>query len=583
MPGLATNGTDVGGAAGPRYTAFRTQGGSSEEGFLFVNGFGAVFAGMGVTFYLFDFSTAEEMTFSVGGGTGESRTAGPQLNLIPQQGGNTMRGSIFANGANGAMEGTNFNQSHRDAGLRVPNQLNKIWDASGTVGGPLMRDRVWSLTSFRHLGTRKTLAGVWANLNAGDPTKWTYEPDFNRQATETGTSINGSARITAQVTPRNKLSVFWDEQEMCRLCLGGEATPTQSPEATPTNRGFPNRLAYAAWTSPLTNRWLLEGGVSLNYVQHGGVPKEEDTEDLIRVTEQAGLIPGLTYRSANWSRPVGRTYSARGSAAYVTGSHSVKAGVEGNWELHRNFSHSNRQQLAYQFNNGVPNQLTMSLSSTFEPVQYADHYHVFAQDQWIRGRLTLQGGLRYKYWKAGIPSSAWGPPASCRRRWCFLPRTVPISCTTSRPGWPPSTTSFGTGRTAIKASLGRYAADPAGGWFYGIHINPLNRVPRTTNRAWTDLDRDFVADCDLMNRVANGECGPWSEQSFGRQAFNVNFDRDLTTGWNKRFMQWDVTAGIRHQLGSRVGIEVSTSATSSGTSGRSTIWPSGAKTSMSSA
>lgn len=556
VPGLATSGSDVGGSSGPQYNTFRTQGGSSDEGFTYINGFPNAFAGLGVTFYLMDFSTAEEITFSVGGGTGEARVGGPIVNLIPKQGGNTVRGSIYANGANGGMEGTNFNQSHRDAGLRAPNQLNKIWDVSANLGGALVRDRLWYFGNFRHLGTRKTLAGVWANLNAGDPTKWTYEPDFSRQATDTGTWRNGAIRLTGQATPRNKVSVFWDEQEMCRLCLGGEGTATQSPEATPTNRAFPERHVQAAWTSPFTNRWLLEGGVSLNYVQHGGIPKEEDTRDLIRVTEQGGLIPGLIYRSANWTRPVGRTWTARGSAAYVTGSHSIKAGLEGNWELHRNFSHSNRQQVAYQFNNGVPNQLTMSLSPDFEPVAYAEHQAAFLQDQWTRGRLTLQGGLRYEHLSSSYSEQHVGATRFLPQALVFPAQDSPYNLHDLAPRMAVVYDLFGTGRTAVKASVGRYVADVAGGWFYGVHINPLNRVPRTTNRAWTDTNRDYVADCDLMNPVANGECGPWSEASFGRQAFNLNFDPDLTTGWNKRFQQWDVTAALRQQLGPRVGLEV---------------------------
>ena len=46
------------------------------------------------------------------------------------------------------------------------------------------------------------LAGMFANLNFGDPTKRTYVPDFGRPAVQAGSWRNGSLRLTVQATPR---------------------------------------------------------------------------------------------------------------------------------------------------------------------------------------------------------------------------------------------------------------------------------------------------------------------------------------------------------------------------------------------
>jgi hypothetical protein len=60
---------------------------------------------------------------------------------------------------------------------------------------------------------------------------------------------------------------------------------------------------------------------------------------------------------------------------------------------------------------------------------------------------------------------------------------------------------FGTGRTAIKASLMRA---PLGDGTKGLTlgINPVNSTVNSTTRAWTDTNGNFKPDCDLSNPSA---------------------------------------------------------------------------------
>jgi hypothetical protein len=66
-----------------------------------------------------------------------------------------------------------------------------------------------------------------------------------------------------------------------------------------------------------------------------------------------------------------------------------------------------------------------------------------------------------------------------------------------------------------------------------------------------------VPDCDLLNPALNGECGPFSNQSFGKEVFATTYDPDLLTGWNKREYSWDLVAGVNQQLAPRVSVELS--------------------------
>ena len=162
IPGINLSGTsDVGGLGGPAVITFSIHGGRFSEGRLQLDGTstGAAVGGSGTSYYVVDVGNAQEVTFSTSGGMGESETGGPLMNVVPRQGGNVRNGTIFANGASGALQSSNFTQELKDAGLAAPGELQKIWDVNGTFGGPLMKDRLWYVVTGRYQGNRKYVEG----------------------------------------------------------------------------------------------------------------------------------------------------------------------------------------------------------------------------------------------------------------------------------------------------------------------------------------------------------------------------------------------------------------------------------------
>ena len=57
---------------------------------------------------------------------------------------------------------------------------------------------------------------------------------------------------------------------------------------------------------------------------------------------------------------------------------------------------------------------------------------------------------------------------------------------------------FGTGKTSVKVNLGRYLEAAQNGGLF-IALNPTTRLDDDDDEAWTDANRNYVADCDLMN------------------------------------------------------------------------------------
>ena len=147
-----------------------------------------------------------------------------------------------ASGPSG-LQGSNYSDELKAAGLQAATPLIKNYDYSGAVGGPIRRDRLWFFTSARTQGNSQYVSNIFHNENAGNPNAWTYSPDTTRQAFRDRTWDNANIRLTSQITPRNKLNIFWDEQRTCRECENGGNNWGHSPEANSQGAAADHRQA----------------------------------------------------------------------------------------------------------------------------------------------------------------------------------------------------------------------------------------------------------------------------------------------------------------------------------------------------
>ncbi len=126
---------------------------------------------------------------------------------------------------------------------------------------------------------------------------------------------------------------------------------------------------------------------------------------------------------------------------------------------------------------------------------------------------------------------------------------------------------FGNGRTAIKASVGKFL-EGVGVQLTYANANPTLRVPTTTgpfgtvgvSRSWTDRNNNLVPDCDLLNPQAQTDtvdlCGQMSNVRFGQNVLTGNFDPDLLEGWGVRASDWSLGLSVQQQIFSRMSVEV---------------------------
>ena len=571
VPAINNAARDVGGSSGLVPPAVTAAGSSAIDSRILLDGMSVGATGGGGSMYMTPVATSREVTFNLTGGMAESESPGFAVQIVPRDGGNDFSGSFFANGASSAMIGSNFSDDLRAKGLRAPNKLLSVYDLSGALGGRLIRDRVWFFGSTRAIGSNNAVAGMFINKNAGNVNAWTYDPDLNKQAENEQLYRGGNTRLTWQATPRNKVAFFWDEQYRCASCVGG-GTATQSVEATSRSTASPMRVVQTTWNSPVTNRVLAEAGFSLFVHRqvaggpvNGGRPRTDGTHNplLIRVVEQVGAIPGLSYRQPTlYGHHWAQTTVWRGALSRITGSHSSKVGYDGGYHP-RDLQFDSDNGLSYQFNNGVPNQLTQYATPYTAP-SHAFTTGLYAQDQWVLGRITLQGGVRYDYLHMRYPAQQLGPSK-------LYPTVVAFSKTDSyqwrdvTPRMGAAYDLFGNGKTAVKVQLGKYASQgvltPNGG--DPDDFNPIVRMATNTNRAWTDANGNFRPDCDLNNgaaqdlRASGGDfCGPFANANYGTARFSSTFNPDYVKGWGVRPYQWVFTPSVQQQLWPRVSLNL---------------------------
>ena len=508
---------------------------------------------------------SQEMAMTTSGNNAEVAAGGLRLNMIPKDGGNQFSGSNYVGFTlNEGWQADNFTQGMKDLGLTSNQGVTNIHDVNPAIGGPILQDRLWYFTSARAISVDELFAGAFQPTLRTDVSSDVIQDYFKRGATITcedpNTSLNcvGShpavesaeravaeqhvrsalLRLTAQVSQRNKVSVYLDRIFKWKK---REFTATREPIQAAGFRdpGHANYHTFQAkWTSTISSRALFELGYSQVYERLlissqsaealGEVyPSNLQQPDLQAPTpgdlrtciatpcyHDAGYNQtGEWYRNATiqdlatgiqtnnywgdvWITPSDRLYP-NASLSYVTGSHNMKVGMQ--WSFGNDGDSRDRLgHLNIRPYGGLPQPCSPDPSvdcegrHVVEALNYPTSWNTtvradrgfFVQDTWTLDRLTINAGVRYDHFESLINTYRTGDLGGGRFISARSAPEIPAA-----PYWDDivprvSVTYdlFGDARTALKFSMNKYMRPYASG--HAERYSPYREV--SDRRPWFD-------------------------------------------------------------------------------------------------
>ena len=530
---------DTGGARGAQQTYMSTHGMSASNTSVMVDGMtiNGLQADGAVQTYV-NTEMSQEVSYQTSGISAENGSGGVRLNMIPREGGNTFSGSFNASYRPGTWQSDNVGTRLQDLGLPAGggNATDKIEEYTFGQGGPIMKDKMWFFSSGRYFRVNNFIAN-------------TYFKDGS-QGIDDQLIKSIMARLTFQITPKNKLSGYFDEVDKYR---GHDMQSLYVPEESAMQWFSPAyHTDQVKWTSTATSKLLLEAGFSNN--------TEDYTNQYQNGLDQPWGSAAWYANAAHFELELGGANTAgprqteqkpvrdniQASASYVTGSHNIKAGVQYQWGIFDHTYHMNGDLYQYyrSSSTGIPFSVPSQVAVHNTPLAlYGENLNadlgLYAQDAWTLKRLTLNMGIRWEYLNSKVhasnsPIGRFAPARSFDE----------VTNVPDWKDWAPRFAAvydvFGNAKTAIKYSLNRYNRAQTTG--IASLYNPLTVT--SSALTWTDLNGDDVAQGELGCTYLTAGC----EINFAGLASNFGV-RSLNE-YGKYPRTWNLEHGveIQHEL-----------------------------------
>jgi hypothetical protein len=538
LTGVTLSAPDVGGTAGMQQTYMAVHGSERRDNAIQIDGMSVNgIEGDGAIQNYFNQGMFEEMSYSTSALGAEVASSGVRLNMIPKDGSNDLRASVFLSHTPGSWQSNNFTDEIKATGLRAPNRVERIFDQNFGLGGPILQNRWWFYGTFRRWGVDQTVTDSFYNA---DPTHRTYIPDFGRPTVDDNVIKSGALRFTFQIARGHKFSAYTDRIVKFRGHECGAFNAEESCGIRSPKRYF---TAQTKYTATLGSKLLVEAGWSENdetYSTNEAQPSVKGT-DIARVDRTTTEIWGAPDGPYYFRVP--DRYTVSSAVSYVTGSHAIKTGFQwgyggnrhqrsigaGGIDLYQEYNCT--QSVASVCVARTPASVVVHNTPQWAAEKIKYDLGLYIQDSFTYKRLTLNPGIRYEAFNTYVPEQ--GSPAGR-----FVPARH-FDKIENLPNWRDVAPRFGAvydvfddGKTALKFHVGKYMRAYSTVGFAAVY-NPM--VIATDRRTWRDLNGDDIAQDNEIGAVQT----PFNISGISNRVA----DPDI-----KRPYQLEYNAGVQREL-----------------------------------
>jgi hypothetical protein len=483
-----------------------------------------------------DQANVGEMVYDTGAQGAEFAQSGVRTNMIPKAGGNTFSGDVFISGGHENFADSNLTPELEADGFAF-SPTAYTYSINPSFGGPIKENKLWFFGSFVYNKSKNFRNGIF--FEPDEPSTPDGLGDDLRAFGESKSGVQ-NFRITLQLDQKNKITSAFTNQQNDFGRVVGTGFGRVSSEALFNGTSDPNYLSTTRWTSSVSSRMLIEATVAYQRLDLAFQDFEENGIARIPFSDVAtGLQSGTSILQDFATEDHRRDVSA--SISYVTGSHNFKAGFQysnniqyGRWKNNGDLF----QALTF---NGFPIGILVMGNGDVEDLRKQNcECGFYAQDSMTLDRFTVNGGVRFDWFDNSLaggfrPAGFFTPEITADP----LPDLPRWTNWTGRGGI--AFDLSGDGRTALKASAGKYLANEALGVTTGFS-------PFGTNidfRTWFDANGDGTAiNSDGTPQFA--EIGASFNPNYGQPVTAQRLDPDVVRGSN-----WEFSAGIEHQLNDR--------------------------------
>lgn len=447
VPGLSPTQFDVGGntVGGSTTTGARSYGRTGGELIKFDGVVWDQFFG--------DYNTYDQVSVSGAAKGAESQSPGATLSFVVKSGSNKFAGAYLLAWQDGAFQGNNVTDSLRQQGFDPGNnKFTRYNDVSLDLGGPIVRDKLWFYAAYGYNYSGLLIPGFISTAT-------------NEQVEFFTRLDNPTLKLTYQLSKNNKLEIT--EQVNRKWQPYRNASSFLPAEATQNQQAWTQIGPAVKFTRIMNQSMTLDA----SFNRSGYWWPDYANSDDVRITD-------LT------------TTHTRGAFLEVK-REPVRWGWNGTWSWYRTIGNMNHEiksgVLGYHSTNyvesyGYPNQQLYryrSLPGDTGFFQRPDSVQVFEYpnntnagiryNSWyandsvnLTPQLTVNAGVRFDRYSSWLPeqgNDGSGPFATAR----IYPENKNFPTYNA---WSPRLSMVydvtGSGRVALKASYGKYAANGSG-------------------------------------------------------------------------------------------------------------------------